>query len=81
VTPGCARWARVDDPLRYSGGYGQCDFGIVSSHPAPTQAESTKPGNFTKTADEILDKIRRFGLRTKQVSSIGLLIEITDPWD
>jgi hypothetical protein len=26
-----------------------------------------KPFRWTKTADEILDKIRRFGLRTQQV--------------
>ena len=29
--------------------------------------ERPKPFKWTKTADEILDKIRRFGLRTQQV--------------
>ena len=29
--------------------------------------ENTKPFRWTKTADEILDKVRRFGLRTQQV--------------
>jgi transposase len=29
--------------------------------------ENTKPFRWTKTADEILDKLRRFGLRTQQV--------------
>ena len=29
--------------------------------------EKSKPFKWTKTADEILDKIRRFGLRTQQV--------------
>ena len=29
--------------------------------------ENGKPFSWTKTADEILDKMRRFGLRTQQV--------------
>ena len=29
--------------------------------------EKGKPFTWTKTADEILDKMRRFGLRTQQV--------------
>jgi hypothetical protein len=29
--------------------------------------EKGKPFKWTKTADEILDKMRRFGLRTQQV--------------
>jgi hypothetical protein len=33
----------------------------------PAHNEKGKPFKWTKTADEILDKMRRFGLRTQQV--------------
>ena len=36
--------------------------GYVDAH-----NENGKPFRWTKTADEILDKMRRFGLRTQQV--------------
>ncbi len=39
-----------------------------------------KPFKWTKTADEILDKMRRFGLRTQQAHG-GLFQGITDPGD
>lgn len=43
--------------------------------------EEGKPFVWTKTADEILDKIREFGLRTMKVHGDGVLPEITDPDD
>ena len=32
-----------------------------------THNETNKPFRWTKTADQILDKMRRFGIRTQQV--------------
>ena len=45
--------------------------------------ENHRPFRWTKTADQILDKMRRFGLRTQQVHGFmsGLLLEITVPGD
>jgi transposase len=42
--------------------------------------EAGKPFKWTKTADEILDKMRRFGLRTQKAHG-DLIQEITDPGD
>ena len=54
-----------------------------SSRTSTRTTSSGKPFQWTKTADEILDKMRRFGLRTQQVHGAvsRLLLEITDPGD
>jgi transposase len=45
-----------------------------------THNEEGKPFKWTKTADQILEKMRRFGLRTQQAQG-DLLQGITDPGD
>ena len=49
-------------PAPGSANYGQAILDYVKHH-----NQRNKPFHWTKTADEILDKMRRFGLRVQQV--------------